>query len=46
MAGGKMDIKHTEFRFLPVSKAIKVVSCITNFGVSTVIIAFFVGGAS
>ena len=39
-------IQHTEFSFLPVSKAIKAVSCITDFGVSTAIITFFVGGAS
>ena len=30
-------ILHTEFTFLPVSKAIRAVSSITNFGVSTAI---------
>ena len=33
-------------QLLPVSKVVKAVSCITDFGVSTVIITFFVGGAS
>ena len=32
--------------FFPVSKAIKAVSCVTDFGVSMAIIRFFVGGAS
>ena len=31
---------------MPVSKAVKAVSCITGFGISTAIITFFVGGAS
>ena len=44
--GSNKIIQHTEFSFLPVSKAIKVVSCITDFGFSTAIITFFVGGAS
>ena len=35
-----------EFSFLPVSKSIKAVSCITDFGVSKVIITFFRSGAS
>ena len=39
-------IQHTEFSFLPASKAIKAVSCITDFGVSLTIITFFVGDAS
>ena len=42
----KKRIQHTEFSFLPVSKAIKAVSCINDLGVSTAIITFFVGGAS
>ena len=40
--GTNKRIQHTEFSFLPVSKAIKAVSCITDFGVSTAIITFFV----
>ena len=32
--GTNKRIQHTEFNFLPVSKAIKAVSCITDFGVS------------
>ena len=44
--GTNKRIQHTEFSFLPVSKALKAVSCITDFGVSTAIITFFVGGAS
>ena len=32
--GTNKRIQHTEFSFLPVSKAIKAVSCITDFGVS------------
>ena len=44
--GTNKGIQHTEFSFLPVSKAAKAVSCITDFGVSTAIITFFVGGAS
>ena len=43
MAGGK---NAHNYSFLPVSKAIKAVSCITDFGVSTTIITFSVGGAS
>ena len=39
-------VHHTEFSFLPVSKVIKAVSCITDLVVSTAIITFFVGGAS
>ena len=39
-------IQLSEFNFLSVSKAIKAVSCIDDFGVSTAIITFFVGGAS
>ena len=35
--GTNKRIQHTEFSFLPVSKAIKGVSCITDFGVSTAI---------
>ena len=31
---------------LNISKAVKAISCKTNVGVSTAIIAFFVGGAS
>ena len=31
---------------LNISKAVKAISCITNVGVSTAIITFFVGGAS
>ena len=42
----KCTLQHTEFRFLPVSKAVKAISCITDFGVSTAIITFFEGGAS
>ena len=44
--GTNKSIQHTEFNFLPVSKDLKVVRCITHFGVSTAIITFFVGGAS
>ena len=43
--GTNKGIQHTEFSFLPVSKAIKAVSSINNFGVSTAIITFFVGDA-
>ena len=43
---GKGLFQHAEFSFLPASKAMKTVSCITDFGVSTAIIIFFVGGAS
>ena len=39
-------IQHTEFSFLPILNALKTVSCMTDFGVSTAIITFFVGGAS
>ena len=35
--GTNKKIQHTEFGFLPVSKAIKVVSYITDFGVSMAI---------
>ena len=35
--GTNKRMHHTEFSFLPVSKAIKAVSCITDFGVSTAI---------
>ena len=35
--GTNTRIQHTGFSFLPISKAIKVVSCITDFGVSTTI---------
>ena len=41
-----LRIQYAEFSFLPVSKAIKAISCITDFGVSTAIITFLVGGAS
>ena len=44
--GTNKRIQHTEFSFLPVSKAIKAVSCITDFGFSTTIMTFFLGGAS
>ena len=44
--GTNKRIQHTEFSFLPVSKAIKAVSCMTAFRISTSIITFFVGGAS
>ena len=44
--GTNKRIQHVEFSFLPVSKAIKAVSCIIDFGVSTAIIIFFVGGES
>ena len=44
--GTNKTIQHTELSFLPVSKALKAVSCITDCGVSTAIITFFVGGAS
>ena len=36
--GTNKRIQHTEFNFLLVSKAIKAVSCITDFGVSTLTI--------
>ena len=36
----------TAYSFLPVSKAIEAVSCITDFRVSTAIVTFFVRGAS
>ena len=45
-SGTNKIIQHTEFSFLPFSNAIKTASCITDFGVSTAIITFFVGGAS
>ena len=45
-SGTNKRIQHPEFNFLPVSKAIKAVSCIDDFRVSTAIITFFVGGAS
>ena len=35
-----------KFSFLPILKAIKAVSCITSFGVSTAIITSFVSGIS
>ena len=35
--GTNKRIQHKEFSFLPVSKAIKAASCITDFGVSTAI---------
>ena len=44
--GTKKRIQHTEFSFLPVLKPLKTVSCMTDFGVSTAITTFFVGGAS
>ena len=37
---------HAAFSFLPVSKNVKAVSCITDFGVSTAITTFIVGGVS
>ena len=37
-------IQHKEFSFLPVSKAIKAVTRVTDFRVGTAIITFFVGG--
>ena len=43
--GTNKRIQHTEFNFLPVSKAIKAVSFIDDFRVSTAIITFFVSGA-
>ena len=43
--GANKRIQHTEFSFLPVSKAIKAVSCIPDSGVSMAIITFFIGGA-
>ena len=36
-SGTNKRIQHTGFSFLPVSKAIKTVRCITDFGVSTTI---------
>ena len=39
-------MQHTELSFLSLAKAIKALSCITDFGVSTAIITFFVGGES
>ena len=39
-------LQQTEISFLSVSKAVKVVSCITDFRVSTDIIVIFVSGAS
>ena len=36
-SGINKRIQHTEFNFLPVSKALKAVSCLTGFGVSKVI---------
>ena len=44
--GTKKRIQHKEFSFLSFTKAIKTVSCITDFGVSTAIFTFFVGGTS
>ena len=44
--GTNKTIQHTKFSFLPVSKVIKAVSCMTDFRVSAAIITFFVGGAS
>ena len=47
MTGGKIHII-TAYRihFLPVSKAVKEINCITDFGVSTAIITFFIVVAS
>ena len=39
-------LQYAEFSFLPASKAIRAVSCLTYFRVSTAIITFFLGGTS
>ena len=44
--GTNKRMQHTELSFLSLAKAIKALSCITDFGISTAIITFFVGGES